>query len=243
MFDAMRVASMALAWTLGTLLPTASAAQTAPWQTAPPASSTPTLLPPAPPPVVLAPVTPPGPAEPEAAPAVRFDPNPGTRYALEGLAGLGMGVGGGLVTMLGVGLLASSPSLTLDDVFLVAMVGGGAILLGIPLGVTLVGNSRGGNGGYGWSLLGMLAGSLVGDLLLVPLMGACRGPDSSACGVASVLGSALALGSVLTGAVLGYELSNDQRHLSRPGTPPRARWTPMAIPMRGGLTLGVAAVF
>lgn len=233
----MRITSMTLAGSLVTLLPAAAAAQTAPWNPAPP---TPTA-------VVVASVTPSAPAAPEAAPEaepeVRYDPNPGSRYALEALAGLGMGVGGGLVTLLGAGLMAASSSLSERDVPVAALVGTSLVFLGIPFGVVLMGNARGGNGVYGWSLLGMVAGSAVGSLMFLPIVSACQDTSKPSCAVAAVLGSTLMLGTILTGAVLGYELSSDQRHLSPPRTPARARWIPTAIPTRGGLTLGVAGVF
>jgi hypothetical protein len=229
----------------GLLLPAAALAQDAPWQvgadaaTAPPpaAIASPAAPPPAPPPAPL--------VDPEPAPrmpdpsAARYDPAPGTRYALEALGGLGGLGAGALVALGGVGLLSGSSSGSIGDALLVVGLASGVALFGIPLGVTLVGNGRGGNGGYGWSLLGMIAGSVGVQLVSLPLLTSCSGT----CSGTSVLVSVIGLGGMLTGAVLGYELSNDQRALRAPVARPATRWAPTAWATPGGLGAGVAGVF
>ncbi|MBK6536096.1 MAG: hypothetical protein IPF99_43145 [Deltaproteobacteria bacterium] len=234
----MRTASMALGFTAAFgFLPATAFAQTAPW-TAPPAAAAPTVAAPA----VATPMTPVQNADPEVPFGVRYDPNPGARYVLEGLAGIGLGAGVGLgVGLLAYGIVAGSSSSGWDSLFAIAAVGGVGVLMVILLGVTLVGNGRGGNGGYGWSLLGTVGGSLAANLIQLPLLSACEG-SSGSCSAARGLMSILSLGAVATGAVLGYELSNDQRR-ARPPAPRLVQWAPSAAPTRGGLTLGVAGVF
>ena len=175
-------------------------------------------------------------------PSVRYDAAPGSRYALEALAGLGTGiVPAALVGIIGTVVWSAGRSSSSDDfpvrVFATAEV---IAILGQPLGVTLVGNARGGNGGYGWSLLGTLGGDLVGNLVGALIMDAGCNHGGSNCGVAIVGGALLATGISLTGSVLGYELSNDQQRLTAPRTATRMHVSPAVVPTHGGLTLGAS---
>jgi hypothetical protein len=157
------------------------------------------------------------PAEPSPNPELRPDPSPATRYTLEALGGLGVGTALGLGgALLGLGLAAASAPRGRD--FSIAGAVGTVtfgmlgFFFGLPWGVRLVGNARGGNGGYGWSLLGSLLGGMGASLLAFPIAGAAGGGTST--GTEFALG-VLTIASMTTGAVLGYELSNDQHALSR----------------------------
>jgi hypothetical protein len=150
------------------------------------------------------------------------------------VAGLGLGavfaLAGGLA---GFGLSTLSGSRTLSEqLTITASFGALGTLCGVPLGVTLVGSARGGRGGYGWSLLGTFAGGGLGGLLaagMTSLEGAGAGTEA--------LASVVVMATTVTGAVLGYELSNDQDR-----NPPRSsRGVSLQVgPLAGGVHLGLA---
>ncbi|MBI5516415.1 MAG: hypothetical protein HY909_21710 [Deltaproteobacteria bacterium] len=185
-------------------------------------------------------------------PEVRYDPSPGARYLLEGLAGLGMGTGfalvAGLLTAAAIppstsGDLGTAIASSIDRTIRIALFASLAYTFGQPLGVVLAGRARGGNGGYGWSLLGTLGGNLAGNLVLFGLGRSCDSASTeSLCDAVTILGVVLAFGLSATGAVLGYELSNDQRHLREPLPSARLRWAPTLRPTEGGLTVGVGGL-
>jgi hypothetical protein len=72
----------------------------------------------------------------------------------------------------------------------------------VPLGVLLAGNALGGSGGYGWSLIGGLAGAAIGwSIVLVSALTEVSGLIIAAMGLVPVLH--------VGGAILGYELASD----------------------------------
>lgn len=254
---------LALAMASVVTVPAVAAAQTAgPWVavTPPPgATTTVTLMAPAygPPPAALAPAAPvvaPAPAPVGWAPAQptlygqdEARPSRVGRYFVEGLAGLGAGLGGAMVGGL-VGLAMGSNATA--DCASTGPCGGGMNLGplmagvgigwfgGVPLGVTLAGNARGGNGGYGWSLLGTLGGSMAAGLV-----GYAINPDPADGG--NAVGYLGLLGGVV-GAVVGYELSNtadrDRAHRV-PVRTAAVRLTPSASASPQGAVVGVAGTF
>ncbi|MBI5513801.1 MAG: hypothetical protein HY909_08530 [Deltaproteobacteria bacterium] len=166
---------------------------------------------------------------------VRPDPSPGTRYALEALAGLGVGAGlalGGGIVGLGLGAASASRSrgISVSGAASIIALSSLGYFFGVPWGVRLVGNARGGNGGYGWSLLGTLLGGMAAGLVSIPLNEASRSSEAIA-----VVGPVLVLTLMVGGAVVGYELSNDQHSLPRR----RARAAPTLglCPTTNGLQL------
>jgi hypothetical protein len=166
---------------------------------------------------------------------VRYDPSPGTRWLLEGLGGLGVGIGFALGGAL-IGYGASSSSR--DPWTGAALSGGIALILGIPFGVTIVGHARGGNGGYGWSLLGSFAGLLALSAVTWGIASECSGD----CAGGAVAASALTLLLPTAGAVIAYELSNDQNSLPEPSGA-RVRLAPVLQFGQGGALAGVGATF
>ena len=225
-----RAARVAGVFVVAAAFTSSAAAQTAPWEAPPPLPSqaAPPLAAPPAPRLLLAP-----PMEP----AVRRDPDPGTRYFYEALAGIGLGVGVG-GALIGAGVLSYSFRSTEGASALFGL-GALAFYVGMPLGVTLVGNARGGNGGYGWSVLGNLVGVVGGGLVGGGLiLGVCSGSSGgSGCVAALTLGSLVELAGSVAGSILGYELSNDAQH---PPTPEPPRWNVVFAPTRGGLSLGAA---
>lgn len=157
------------------------------------------------------------------------DPQRGARIALSAITGLTSGalLGAGLAA--GLALAAQRGTSRTETAF---AVGGGALgwSLGLPLGVVLVGNALGGQGGYGWSVLGGVVGSLpgLGVLLLTggqrPWLGVWTG---------------VLLG--VTGAVVGYELSSSSRARRATSGIPRA--LPDVAVSSQGVTLGLAGAF
>jgi hypothetical protein len=139
--------------------------------------------------------------------AWRTDRLPAVRYLLEGVAGLGLGalfVLGGALAGFGVAAAVDpgDSSALATSVGALGTLGG---VFGVPLGATLVGNARGGNGGFGWSLLGTLAGASVGSLVAVGL----RSGESSTAGT-DALSAVVFMLLTAAGGTVGYELSNDQ---------------------------------
>ncbi len=239
--------------------PAVASAQTAgPWVTVTPppgATTTVTLMGPAygPPPAALEPAAPPvapapvgwAPAQPTLLGHDTERPSRAGRWLVQGLAGLGAGLGGAMVGGL-VGIaVGASPS---GDCSGAGPCGGGMNLGplvagvgigwfgGVPLGVTLAGNARGGNGGYGWSLLGTLGGTMAAGLL-----GYAINPEPTDSG--SAVGYLGLLGGVV-GAVVGYELSNTaDSPRPRPVRSAAVRLTPNASASPQGAVVGVAGTF
>lgn len=157
------------------------------------------------------------------------DPQRGARIELSAITGLASGalLGAGLAA--GLALAAQRGTSRTETAF---AVGGGALgwSLGLPLGVVLVGNALGGQGGYGWSVLGGVVGSLPGLGVLLftggqrPWLGVWTG---------------VLLG--VTGAVVGYELSSASRARRATSRLPRA--LPDVAVSSQGVTLGVAGAF
>lgn len=114
------------------------------------------------------------------------------------------------------------------------LVGGFAAIFTIPGGITLGGDLAGGNGGYGWALLGNLIGAGVGTAAIA---GAAAQDEQTFIGPTVIF----AIMSYLAGGVLGYELS------SRPDTS-RVHVNPNVAPVLGptvdaqGLSIGVLGV-
>jgi hypothetical protein len=101
-------------------------------------------------------------------------------------------------------------------------------LFGMPAGVTLAGHLLGGNGGYGWSLAGLLGGAL----LALPLAALTQRAAAFQGTIAVVL--------PLAGAVLGYEVSSDD---ARPAQTQGPRLFPQALVLSDGALAGVAGRF
>jgi len=205
--------------------PPATVTVAPPWQTAPP-----------PPPADAYSPTAYAQPRPSVPPGVRYDPSPGVRWMLEGLGGFGMAIG----FALGGGLIGYAIDRGSSSSFGVSMVllGGTAMTFGFPLGVLLVGHARGGNGGYGWSLLGTFGGFLVAGLVTAAIVGECSGDCAGGVAATSVLSLLLPT----AGAVIAYELSNDQNGLPAP-TGSRVRLAPTLQFGQGGALAGVGATF
>lgn len=154
------------------------------------------------------------------------DPTRARRVLLMSLAGVAGGFGGafgGVLLGEEVSRLSGYDSWT--PIYLGVTVG---YLVGVSLGVTLAGYAQGGNGGYGWVLLGGLGGTLVlGGL-------GARSQDGYVAG-------ALALAGGVGGAVLAYELSNDAHGRLRRRAPPRV--LPAVSADATGLRLGIGGTF
>lgn len=210
---------------------------------APPAALTPAspVVAPAPSPVGWAPAQPTLYGQDEAR------PSRAGRWLVQSLAGLGAGVGGALLGGL-VGVAAGANDRGGDCVGAGPCGGGmnlGPLLLGVgigwfggvPLGVTLAGNARGGNGGYGWSLLGTLGGSMAAGLLGYAINPEPR-EGSSATGYLALLGG-------VAGALVGYELSNtaDRGAQRVPARTAAVRLSPSASASPQGAVMGIAGTF
>lgn len=148
-----------------------------------------------------------------------------TRIALELLgasigAGASLGVGVGLGCGLDHGRCRGDGSLP-------AVLALGAF--GVPAGVTLAGSLAGGNGGYGWSVLGEFGGVL----LAIPIALLSERRPGFAVAAAIVL--------PIAGAVVGFEVSSDNAPVR-----PRAtgmRWAPALSVSTDGAMVGAAGVF
>jgi len=102
-----------------------------------------------------------------------------------------------------------------------------AALLGLPTGVWLAGNAVDGNGGWGWTLIGSLAGWVFAGGILA----AGAGSDSA---IPAVIAGMFPV----AGAVVGYELSSDPS--AEAAERRAARFTASFAPMPGGATLSVS---
>lgn len=202
-------------------------------QTAPPASETPAAPAPwaaVPPPPVLAPTQ--APQVALTAPAMVSvgprDPHRGRRLLVMSLSGAAGALGGGFAGGL-VGVALARPGEEWSALAGVVYGVTAGYLVGLPLGVTLAGHAQGGNGGYGWALLGCVGGSVaLGGLAIVVA------PDTSLPGVLGVAGG-------IAGAVVAYELSNDAQRSARPVA--TARVLPTAGVDATGLRLGLGGTF
>ncbi len=193
-----------------------------------------------PPPPVLAPSQAPAPvlalsqapapvlAAPSPEAVEERDPHQGRRVLLSSLAGVAGAFGGAFAGGL-LGLAIARPDGSWSALGGVVLGASAGYVFGLPLAVTLAGNAQGGNGGYGWALLGGFGGTLV--------LGGLASAVDDRGGLTGVLGIA---GGV-AGAVLGYELSNDA-HRS-----PRARVSARVLPTVGadvtGLRVGLGGTF
>lgn len=128
-----------------------------------------------------------------------------SRVIIEGLGGFGLGLGGALLGGLTGLLLAggSDSGFISDSVVYAAMGASLGFFVGVPMGVVLSGGARGGDGGAGWTVLGMLGGTLTAGLLSYGLSNVS---SSGSAGLGTLLGLA-DLTLIVGGAVLGYELS------------------------------------
>lgn len=179
---------------------------------------------------------------PAASQATVARPNRGAAGRMMGemLAGVGAGLGGALLG----GLLgyAGHTFATQDgpaSPWTAVGVGAGvAWVAALPLGVTLFGAAREGDGGYGWSLVGSVGGTALGGLMGYVFD---RGSSDGVAGAAAVG----FFGGVM-GALLGYELSctGGLRGASPPRARPTARrWVPSAHTSAGGTWVGVSGSF
>jgi hypothetical protein len=144
-----------------------------------------------------------------------IEPMTAGRVVLE--SGLGL-VGMGIAAALGV--VAGLPFVEEDcedgpcnlGAFVVgSFVGGTASLALTPLGVYLGGEAMGGEGGYGWTLLGALAGSGSGLVLFATALAV---EDSGAVAIGGVV---TGLAAQIAGAIVAYELSSaDNRRKNAP---------------------------
>jgi hypothetical protein len=165
---------------------------------------------------------------------------------LEG-AGALTGAAGALVLGLGfVGLTQPSCDSDGEQDFcgMDAAVGGVVVALGsavllMPAGTYIAGNAMGGDGGYGWTLLGSSIGIAAGVLGSVPLF-TMEQEDAGA-----LLGTLVLTGSILAGNVLGYELSSASaaRRQRAKATQSGLTVYPLARVTSGRLVLGVIGGF
>jgi hypothetical protein len=125
-----------------------------------------------------------------------------------------------------------------------AAIGGGVVALGsalllMPAGTYIAGNAMGGQGGYGWTLLGSTIGIAAGVLGSTPLF-KMEEHDTGA-----LLGAFVLTGSILAGNVLGYELSSASaaRRAPAKAAQPGLALYPHAGIASGRFVLGVTGGF
>ena len=163
----------------------------------------------------------------------------GERVLVEGAGALLGGIGGGMVGS-AIGLVAAG---IVDEgaLFQGALVGGVAgAAVGYPAGAYLGGRAAGGDGGLMWTYLGAGIGFGTATALNVALIEAGMEGDSPLVPVS--LG--LSAGMVLSGPILGFELSHAANR-PKPATTRRLRIQPFVTPTRrtdGGL-FGFSAQF
>lgn len=134
------------------------------------------------------------------------------RVALETLGGLG-GVFVSFSIGMSLGFAVASDeceecgSLSkLGDAAKYGLIAGGVLTsVAVPLGVYLLGNQANGSGGYGWTMLGHMAGAAVGWSAAVPLFITQEETLVFPTAVFVVL-------LHLSGAILGYECSSDDNY-------------------------------
>ncbi len=111
-----------------------------------------------------------------------------------------------------------------------------AAVLALPGGVTIAGHLAGGDGGFGWSLLGTTAGLAVGIPSAALVLSVRRS------GAAGAIGAGLLVTVLpIAGAILGYELSTTSRPSRR--TRSSARLTPLLDVRLDGAIAGATVVF
>lgn len=154
------------------------------------------------------------------------DPSRGARIAVGSVTGLA----GGATLGFGLAVLMSQVSRPLSSSSeAILTIGGGALgwTLGVSGGISLIGYAMGGHGNFGWTSLGVLAGSLPG-LGVMALGGEKR--------VFLGVWTGVLLG--VAGGVLGYELSSASG---------RRRAAPRALPdvavSSQGVTVGLTGAF
>ncbi|MDP3217790.1 MAG: hypothetical protein Q8S73_27020 [Deltaproteobacteria bacterium] len=174
-------------------------------------------------------------------PAASATSGAASRRGLEFLWGLlGPALGAGL----GAVVESQNPEGSLGHGFTSTILFANLSLVVTPLTVWSVGNSRGGNGGYGWTALGTLIGIYGGAAVFLGAAGS-RGCDEiedrrGDCVAGLVLAATFAFATTAGGAVIGYEASNDAP-TPRPRTDSLTlRLLPTFAPVRGGAVLGVA---
>jgi len=105
-----------------------------------------------------------------------------------------------------------------------------------PAGVTIGGGLAGGNGGYGWSFLGHLAGAVGGYIVGFGIVGASDPKNV-------VLPVAIEVLAAFTGGILGYELSHEDPSDKRaPGSSLLIAPSVMLLG-NGRATLGLSGAF
>ena len=111
-----------------------------------------------------------------------------------------------------------------------------AAVLALPGGVTIAGHLAGGDGGFGWSMLGTTAGLAVGIPSAALVLSVRRSGTAGAIG-AGLLVTVLPI----AGAILGYELSTTSRPSHRARS--SARITPLLDVRLDGAIAGATVVF
>ena len=152
-------------------------------------------------------------------------------------AGVVLGVGGLYIGFLAGAVAATdSRGRTSAERFLAAGAYGGAVgaALGVPIGVYLVGNNFNGNGGFGWTVLGSLAGGAV-------TFGLVAIADQAEISAAVPLVAGIVL--PVAGAVLGYELSSDADSRGPPRRPAQPTVMPTVTTVAHGAALGLVGTF
>ena len=108
-----------------------------------------------------------------------------------------------------------------------------AAVLALPGGVTVAGHLAGGDGGFGWSMLGTTAGLAVGIPSAALVLSVRRSGTAGAIGAGALLTLL-----PIAGAILGYELSTTARRSRN-----TARLTPLLDVRLDGAIAGATVVF
>ncbi len=172
-----------------------------------------------------------------AAPPQRASQGASSRVGYEILGGFA-GLVGGSVAVVAAGCSLSPQECPFDrgDSGTYVLYAAAAAMLALPGGVTVAGHLAGGDGGFGWSLLGTTAGLAVGIPSAALVLSVRRSGTAGAVG-AGLLVTLLPI----AGAILGYELSTTSQ--PSPRTRSAARVTPLLDLRLDGAIAGATVVF
>ncbi len=158
----------------------------------------------------------------------------GARVGYEILGGFA-GLIGGSIAVVAAGCTLSPQECPFDrgDSGDYVLFAAAAAVLALPGGVTVAGHLAGGDGGFGWSMLGTTAGLAVGIPSAALVLSVRRSGTAGAIGAGALLTLL-----PIAGAILGYELSTTARRSRN-----TARLTPLLDVRLDGAIAGATVVF